>query len=149
MAKKHAITHLIYAVLIMTIIMVIIKANENFVSSIFTQDEEDIYYIKEVLDLISAYIVLDAVHGVNTGIVRALHKQFVASIATLCCYYIFGMPLALLLGFKLDMGVKGFWLGFTFALILQDIIVSLIILCADWNVQDPKNNEDDAFENLS
>ena len=78
--------------------------------------------------------MLDAVHGVNTGIVRALHKQFLASIATLCCYYIFGMPLALLLGFKYEFGVKGFWLGFTFALVLQDVIVTIIILCANWNI---------------
>ena len=82
----------------------------------------------------SIYIILDAVHGVNTGIVRALHKQFIASIATLCCYYIFGMPLALLLGFRMGLGVKGFWSGFICALTLQDIIVSLIIVCADWNI---------------
>ena len=71
-----------------------------------------------MLDIISIYLVLDAVHGVNTGIVRALGKQMRASIATLSCYYIFGMPLALVLGFKLDMGLVGFWLGFTCALTL-------------------------------
>ena len=84
----------------------------------------------------SIYIILDAVHGVNTGIVRALHKQFIASIGTLCCYYIFGMPMALLLGFKMGLGVKGFWLGFIFALTLQDIIVGLVIVCADWDIAD-------------
>ena len=94
-----------------------------------------------MLNIISAYIVLDAVHGVNTGIVRALHKQFMASIATLCCYYLFGMPLALLLGFRMDMGVKGFWLGFTFALIAQDVIISVIIVLADWNVTDKEEGD--------
>jgi len=88
------------------------------VAGLFTNDEEDIYYIKETLGILSVYIVLDAIHGVNTGIVRALGKQFKASVATLCCYYIFGMPLAICLGFKLDMGVVGFWLGFTVALTL-------------------------------
>lgn len=66
--------------------------------------------------MLSAYLVLDSIHGVNTGIVRALGKQFRASVATLICYYAFGMPLACLLGFKYDMGVKGFWLGFTIAI---------------------------------
>lgn len=66
--------------------------------------------------MLSAYLILDSIHGVNTGIVRALGKQFRASVATLICYYAFGMPMAILLGFKLDMGVKGFWLGFTCAL---------------------------------
>ena len=43
-------------------------------AGLFTTDETDIYYIHEVLDLISYYIILDSVHGVNTGIVRALGK---------------------------------------------------------------------------
>lgn len=100
----------------------------------FTQDEEDIYFIKEVLTIMSAYLVLDAWHGVNTGIVRALGKQFHASVATLCCYYGFGLPLALVLGFKVEMGLVGFWLGFTIALTMQNIIVSLIIFCANWEI---------------
>ena len=118
-------------------IMVTIKLNEDAVAGLFTADPEDIFYIHEVLDLISAYLMLDAIHGVNTGIVRALGKQFHASVATLVCYYAFGLPLALVLGFKLGMGVRGFWLGFTVALICQDILVTLVILRSKWAV-DPK-----------
>ena len=87
-------------------------------ASLFTDDETDIFYINGVLDIIAIYLILDSVHGVNTGIVRAVGKQLRASIATLCCYYIFGMPLAIIMGFKLEMGLTGFWLGFTAALIL-------------------------------
>jgi len=101
---------------------------------LFTDNEDDIFYIKEVLTIMSAYLVLDAVHGVNTGIVRALGKQFRASVATLCCYYGFGLPLALVLGFKIEMGLVGFWLGFTIALTMQNIVVTLIIFCANWDI---------------
>lgn len=45
MAKKHALTHMIYAVLVMTIIMVIIRCNQDFVASIFTKDQQDVIYI--------------------------------------------------------------------------------------------------------
>ena len=114
--------------------MLTMKMNEDWVAGLFTDHPEDIVYIKDVLSLISLYLILDAVHGVNTGIVRAVGKQFRASVATLCCYYIFGMPLALILGFRLDMGLVGFWAGFTIALSMQDIIVSFIICRADWNI---------------
>ena len=103
-------------------------------ANLFTDDATDIFYINGVLDIIAIYLILDSVHGVNTGIVRAVGKQLRASIATLCCYYIFGMPLAIIMGFKLEMGLTGFWLGFTAALILQNILVSLIIVFADWNI---------------
>ena len=74
MAKKHAVTHMSFAVLIMSLIMVMITIFDDEVAGLFTSDPTDIHYIHEVLDLISAYLVLDAVHGVNTGIVRALGK---------------------------------------------------------------------------
>lgn len=140
-AKCHAVAHLVYAVFLMLIIMMTIKLNEDWVASLFTDHPDDIYYIKEVLNIISVYLVLDSVHGVNTGIVRALGKQFLASIATICCYYFIGLPLALVLGFKLEMGVVGFWSGFTVALTLQDIFVSIIIVCADWNVGNKAQEE--------
>ena len=43
------------------------------------------------------------------------------------------MPLALVLAFKFNMNVMGFWLGFSVALLIKEIIVTLIIVCTDWN----------------
>ena len=134
MAKKHAISHVTYAVIVVAVIMLTIKFNEKAVASIFTSDPKDTFYILEVLDLISAYIMFDAIHGVNTGIVRALGKQLLASIVTIICIYAIGLPLALVLGFKMEMGVKGFWLGFTVAIICQDIFVTMVIVCSSWAV---------------
>ena len=53
------------------------------------------------------------------------------------------MPLALVLGFTLGMGVRGFWLGFTCALLLQDIIVSLIVVCTNWSEVKTSEDEDE------
>ena len=96
--------------------------------------------IKEVLNVLSVYLIGDAIHGVNTGIVRALGKQFKASVATLICYYAIGMPLALVLGFKHEMGLVGFWLGFMIAMFLLDFVVIFIIVTADWEIG-TKNDE--------
>ena len=139
MAKKHALSHVTYSLVVMFVIMLVIMLNKDFVSRIFTSDPEDINYIHEVLDLIAAYLMLDAIHGVNTGIVRALGKQFAASVTTLVIFYAIGLPLALVFGFKLEMGIRGFWLGFTIALIFQDLLVTLIICRADWAINEKAN----------
>ena len=76
LAKKHAISHIIFAVSVMVIIMVLLRIFGDSVSALFTEHEQDQAYIKEVLNVLSVYLILDAVHGVNTGIVRALGKQF-------------------------------------------------------------------------
>lgn len=49
MAKKHAWTHMGFAVLIMSIIMVFIRVYDDAVARIFTSDPEDILYIHSVL----------------------------------------------------------------------------------------------------
>ena len=53
------------------------------------------------------------------------------------------MPLALVLGFKFDMGVRGFWMAFTCALALQDLIITMIIFCTDWDEAGRKANAED------
>ena len=114
--------------------MACLRIFEDGVASMFTENEVDQGYIKQVLSVLSVYLIGDAIHGVNTGIVRALGKQFKASIATLICYYAIGMPLALVLGFKHGMGLVGFWVGFMIAMFLLDFVVIVIIVTADWEI---------------
>ena len=140
LAKKHAITHIVWSVGVMLIIMACLRIFDDTVAGMFTENEEDQGYIKEVLNVLSVYLIGDAIHGVNTGIVRALGKQFKASVATLICYYAIGMPLALVLGFKHEMELVGFWLGFTIAMFLLDFVVIFIIVTADWEIG-TKNDE--------
>jgi len=65
--------------------------------------------------------------------VRAVGQQLFASITTLVCYYFFGLPLAIYLGFKKGLDLYGFWLGFAIALIFLDIIVGIIVIKSDWS----------------
>ena len=134
LAKKHAVTHITFAVFVMLIIMSCLRIWDDGVAALFTEQELDQAYIKEVMNVLSVYLILDAVHGVNSGIVRALGKQFIASVATILCYYLVGMTLALVLGFKFEMGLVGFWLGFMIAMFLLDVVVTVIIITADWEI---------------
>ena len=52
---------------------------------------------------------------------------------TLFCYYIIGMPLALVLAFTAEMGIVGLWLGYSIACVILDFGFALIIICPDWS----------------
>lgn len=43
-----------------------------------------------------------------------------------------GLPLALVFGFELEMNLYGFWLGYLLAMVLLNIIVSYLVISADW-----------------
>lgn len=43
-----------------------------------------------------------------------------------------GLPLALIFGFQMQMGLFGFWLGYILAMALLDVIVSYLVVTAEW-----------------
>lgn len=60
------------------------------------------------------------------------------------CYYFFGLPLAIYLGFTKNLELVGFWLGFTIALVLLDIIVGVIVIRSDWSAKSFNDDHTDA-----
>ena len=102
------------------------------IAQVFTKDEETIDLIVETLPVLSLFIILDAVHGVQAGNVRALGRQSVVSITTLLCYYGIGLPLALLFGFRMGRGIIGFWLGYIIAMAIVDVVVIYLVIVSSW-----------------
>ncbi|GMP82684.1 hypothetical protein CsSME_00036884 [Camellia sinensis var. sinensis] len=49
------------------------------------------------------------------------------------CYYLFGIPLSLLMGFKFNMGIKGIWWGVISGTVLEACVVLWIINRTNWN----------------
>ena len=89
--------------------------------------------IKNTLWVLLVYIWFDTIHGVQSGIIRGLGRQAYGSIYTLICYYVIGMPLALVLAFNAELGITGLWLGFSIACVILDVGFCMIISCPDWS----------------
>ena len=135
----------------MTIVAVLMRAFDHTVATLFTTDEETVNYIKEVLPVLGVYLIFDTVHGVQSGNIRALGKQGIASFVTLVCYYAVGLPLAMYLGFNRHLNLVGFWEGFLIAIILLDIVVGCVTIFADWDFirkQGKTAEEDNSFEDM-
>ena len=139
-AQKYAITSIIFALLAMGILVAFCQFHEDFVARLFTDDPTTVSFIKTVLPLMSLYLLIDTVHGVQTGNVRGLGKQGPASIIILVCYYVCGVPLAIYLGFYRDWRLLGFWSGMLAAIALSQILIAYLVMTADWNLS--SENED-------
>lgn len=100
----------------------------------FTHDEEVVEIVEQVFWVLELYVFFDTIHGVQSGIIKGLGRQVYGSVYTLFCYYILGLPLALLFGFTLEMGVAGLWFGYTIASIFLDAGFWVIINCCDWDL---------------
>ena len=66
----------------------------------FTQDEAVVSIVYDCLSVLYIYIWFDTIHGINSGTIRGLGRQFAACLITFTCYWIFGLGYAVYLGFK-------------------------------------------------
>lgn len=132
-AKKFSRLALLFDVFLTVIVIIIISAFQTSISYLFTKEEKVVAIVKDILPVLLVYIFFDTLHGVQSGIIRGLGRQIYGSVYTLICYWIIGLPLALVFAFRSMMGVKGLWLGFTMACVILDAGFWAIISCPDWN----------------
>ena len=86
---------------------------------IFTNDEELIELTSNVLIISFIGQFPDSIQLVFNGVIRGLGKQKIASIITVCVYYIIGLPLAGLLGFTAGLTVYGLQIAIRIACTIQ------------------------------
>ena len=134
-AKRFALVCVIVCVSFVFLLAVLMNIFKRNIALVFTKDEGVIYKICEILPLLSVFIVLDSVHGVQAGNVRALGRQQVVSLATLICYYLIGLPLALYLGFSRGWELVGFWTGYIVAMFTVDCVVVYMVVASDWRAK--------------
>jgi len=132
MAKKFAQMTVLLDIILTTVIVIILGTCQDAVTSLFTTETEVVAIFKKTMWVLLIYIWFDTIHGVQSGIIRGLGLQVYGSVYTLFCYYVLGMPLALVLCFKAEMGIAGLWLGFSIACIILDVGFCCIISCPDW-----------------
>lgn len=132
MAKRFANLTIAFDVICTIVVIIIFVTLKESIARLFTTEAKVVEIIDSVLWIICIYIFFDTIHGVQSGIIRGLGRQAYGSIYTLICYYVFGMPLALIFAFLLHWGVAGLWAGFTIACIVLDIGFFFIITCCDW-----------------
>ncbi|CAN1237263.1 Protein DETOXIFICATION 34 [Linum grandiflorum] len=113
-----------------------ILATRNDFAVIFTNSIEMRKAVADLAYLLGITMVLNSIQPVISGTdffaVGGGWQALVAYI-NLFCYYVVGLPLGFLLGYKTSLHVKGIWLGMIFGTFLQTLILICIICKTNWN----------------
>ncbi|CAG8505765.1 3321_t:CDS:2 [Funneliformis mosseae] len=99
---------------------------------LFTNDEEVVKLTASVLPLCVLFQLSDGIGAIGGGILRGLGKQKIISIIYLSAYYIFALPIGLLLAFKFNLGLIGLWSGVTLASILMGCSIFAVVITTNW-----------------
>ncbi|KAJ6469530.1 MATE efflux family protein [Mycena sanguinolenta] len=100
---------------------------------LFNDDEVVVELVAGILPLVALFQVFDGTSAVTGGILRAKGKQMTGALLNLSAYYIIGIPFGAFLGFNLNLGLHGLWIGLTVSLVYCAVFGTLLCVRTDWD----------------
>ncbi|KAK9108780.1 hypothetical protein Sjap_016840 [Stephania japonica] len=82
--------------------------------------------------LLAATIFLNSIQPVLHGVAIGAGWQSLIALISIICYYVFGLPIGALLGFKFKIGVRGIWAGMFAGAFVQTLILVYILYRTNW-----------------
>ncbi len=96
---------------------------QNFLPTLFSK-ETNVIAISSSLLVIAAFFQLsDGIQVVGLGALRGVKDVKIPTIVTLIAYWLIGLPMSYILGFKLHLGVEGVWYGLSMGLTISAILL--------------------------
>ncbi|PSR96372.1 Protein DETOXIFICATION like [Actinidia chinensis var. chinensis] len=85
-------------------------------------------------------ITIDSIQGVLSGVARGCGWQHLVVYINLATFYCIGMPIAILLGFKMKLYDQGLWMGLICGLACQTGTLLLLTRCSKWTKMELSDN---------
>ncbi|CAA3020013.1 DETOXIFICATION 40-like [Olea europaea subsp. europaea] len=105
------------------------------ISYIFTSGDTVANAVSELCPFLSVTLILNGIQPILSGVAVGCGWQAFVAYINVGCYYVVGVPLGCLLGFKFDFGIKGIWSGIIGGAMMQIIILLWVICRTDWNTE--------------
>lgn len=143
-AKNAMFVTLKLSALLGLAVLLSLAFGHNIWASFFSDSPTIIKEFASMTPLLAISILFDSFQGVLSGVARGCGWQHLAVYANLATFYCIGVPVAILLAFKLQLYAKGLWIGLICGLSCQTGALLLITLRTKWNKLDLSvdNNQD-------
>ncbi|XP_059667113.1 protein DETOXIFICATION 35 [Cornus florida] len=133
-AVKYSVyVTIVQSLLIGLVCMVVVMGARDYFAIIFTSSKVLQQAVAKLAYLLGITMVVNSVQPVISGVAVGGGWQALVAYINLGCYYVFGLPLGFLLGYKADMGVMGIWLGMISGTALQTVFLLIIVYKTNWN----------------
>ncbi|KAL3524236.1 hypothetical protein ACH5RR_017070 [Cinchona calisaya] len=110
-------------------------------ASMFTNDEDIIALTSLVLPIIGLCELGNCPQTTGCGVLRGTARPKVGANINLGCFYLVGMPVAVVLGFYLGFDFKGLWMGLLAAQASCMVTMLVVLFLTDWEFEALRANE--------
>lgn len=133
--------------LIAVFLAIVVLALRNVISYVFTSGTTVSDAVSELSPYLAVSIILNGIQPVLSGVAVGCGWQAFVAYVNVGCYYIIGIPIGVLLGFKFDFGAKGIWSGMIGGTLIQTMILIWFTSRTNWDKEVEKaRNRLDTWE---
>ncbi|KAI3817950.1 hypothetical protein L1987_11752 [Smallanthus sonchifolius] len=108
---------------------------------IFTQDKDIIALTSLVLPIIGLCELGNCPQTTGCGVLRGTARPKIGANINLGCFYLVGMPVAVVLGFYMGFDFEGLWLGMLAAQMTCVVVMLVVLGRTDWEVEAERAKE--------
>ncbi|KAI3952314.1 hypothetical protein MKW92_014714 [Papaver armeniacum] len=132
-AKFSVVVVVLSSFVLGLIMALVLVATREIYPSAFSNSIEVQELIYILTPLLAFSIIINNVQPVLSGVAIGAGWQALVAYVNIGCYYLFGIPLGLIFGYKLNFGVQGIWCGMVLGTILQTGILFAMTYKTNWN----------------
>ncbi|CAN1267486.1 Protein DETOXIFICATION 35 [Linum perenne] len=141
-AAKYAVYIIVAQSFIIGLLcMVAVLITKDYFAVIFTNSKDLQVAVSKLAFLLGITMVLNSVQPVISGVAIGAGWQGLVAYINVFCYYVFGLPLGFLLGYKANLGVTGIWSGMIAGTALQTLLLLIILYRTNWNKEVEETSE--------
>ncbi|GAB4842846.1 Protein DETOXIFICATION 41 [Ancistrocladus abbreviatus] len=124
-------TSIIISIIFSTIVLIFRVG----LSKLFSSDSEVIDAVSNLTPLLAISVFLNGVQPILSGVAIGSGWQAVVAYVNLGAYYLIGLPIGCVLGFKTSLGVAGIWWGMIIGVLLQTVTLIILTARTNWNAE--------------
>lgn len=137
-AEMAAKTALVAACLVASVNASVLFLFRQRWAYLFTEDEQVVQMVSEVLPVVAVFIFGDNVAGISDGVLNGQGRQHVGAWFNLAAYYVVSLPLGFFLCFRLNWGLQGIWVALMVSLLVVAVATVVVVLRSNWDQESLK-----------
>ncbi|CAL8127460.1 unnamed protein product [Prunus armeniaca] len=133
-AAKYAVCTAVLQSLIVGILSLIaVFISRDYFAMVFTNSEDMQRAVARLAYFLGVTMLLNSATVVLSGVAVGGGWQVMVAYINFACYYLFGLPLAIFLGFKANLGALGLWGGMMSGSALQILFLLIVTSRTNWD----------------
>ncbi|KAI3444233.1 hypothetical protein Pfo_000898 [Paulownia fortunei] len=105
----------------------------NKLGYLFTNEEEVVQNVSDLSPLLAFSVLLNGIYPVLSGVAVGAGLQTKVAVINLVCFYVIGLPIGAVLGYVVQLQVKGIWIGMISGVVTETLALSFMTWRTNWD----------------